>query len=483
MRIDIGLIIGVAAIAGLLYLYRLLSRWSQEFRRADSILEENQTPEAVGKLPRSPDFVISAPGAGIKPRPGTKDSVEAGRFKTGLKDLQALLVASKAAAAQPDKIKLKLPALNEATLQALNPELTIPRRTRQTIVLPDRIKAALGEAFVEAMVYPELDAPMYKPLADISSELFLPNLNLIEQNSITLLETNQKFIEAYMVGLNHEFARELLWREYPTDQRGSYFRQFWEVSSFFNSQNLDNEALKERLRDIPPLHRWLKSSKLGDHDHRELAGEKDEEVVLVIRGELLKKYPTAVIYAHRAEWQRKADGKIDNTKERRLMALSAAEEERPPRDKVKTPLYEAKVEPDIYFFGFDLTVKQAQGGTGENESDDPGWYFVIKERPGEPRFGLDLNKAPVLNVWNDLSWEDVLPGAPAVAHVQINQSFQLIEPPAEGSDAEALGRAQQHDEDKLVDWNPNTNAADLAYILYQVPVLIAVHAAEMLPKL
>ena len=35
-----------------------------------------------------------------------------------------------------------------------------------------------------------------------------------------------------MVGLNHEFARELLWREYPTDQRGSYFRQFWDVSGY-----------------------------------------------------------------------------------------------------------------------------------------------------------------------------------------------------------------------------------------------------------
>ena len=43
------------------------------------------------------------------------------------------------------------------------------------------------------------------------------------------METNQRFVEAYMVGLNYEFARKLLWREYPTDQRGSYFRQFWSV--------------------------------------------------------------------------------------------------------------------------------------------------------------------------------------------------------------------------------------------------------------
>ena len=51
--------------------------------------------------------------------------------------------------------------------------------------------------------------------------------------------------------------------------------------------------------------------------------------MLVIRGELLKRYPNAVIYAHRACWQRKDDGqptgqasvrprgRIDNTLERR----------------------------------------------------------------------------------------------------------------------------------------------------------------------
>ena len=56
-------------------------------------------------------------------------------------------------------------------------------------------------------------------------------------------------------------------------------------------------------------------------------------------------------------------------------------------------MFEAKVDPDIYFFGFDLTVEDVIGGTGENINDDPGWFFVIKERPGEPRFGLDSIKA------------------------------------------------------------------------------------------
>ena len=229
------------------------------------------------------------------------------------------------------------------------------------------------------MAYPEIDVPMYKPLVDISTELFLPNLNLIEQNSITLLETNQRFIESYMVGLNHEFARELLWREYPTDQRGSYFRQFWDPSGQLPVAGETPAQRRERLRDIPPMHLWSLGSDLGEHDHRELVpGTAEEEVVLVIRGELLKRYPTAVIYAHRAEWVRLGDGSIDPRAERILAPLVGAENADPPPAKVRMPLYEAKVDPDVYFFGFDLTAVAARGETGESPDDDPGWFFVIR---------------------------------------------------------------------------------------------------------
>jgi hypothetical protein len=40
----------------------------------------------------------------------------------------------------------------------------------------------------------------------------------------------------------------------------------------------------------------------------------------------------------------------------------------------------------------------------------------------------------------------------------------------------------QHLEDKQLRWNADTNAASIAYVLYQLPVLVAVHAAEMLPE-
>ena len=168
--------------------------------------------------------------------------------------------------------------------------------------IPPWIRDQIGEQFGEVMAYPKIDLPMYEPLKAISIELFLPNINLIPPNSITLIETNQKFIEAYMVGLNHEFARKLLWREYPTDQRGSYFRQFWDVRSHIDAEGLSGDPLKEKLYDIPELHRWAPDSSLGSHNNRAAPGQTGEQAVLVIRGELLKKYPTAVIYAQRAAW-------------------------------------------------------------------------------------------------------------------------------------------------------------------------------------
>ena len=243
----------------------------------------------------------------------------------------------------------------------------------------------------EVMVYPELDVPMYEPLKDLSSELFLPNIQLIENDTITLLETNQKFIEAYMVGLNHEMSRELLWREYPTDQRGSYFRQFWDASSFLVQGGGSEEETRERLRDITKLHTWRPNESLDDHDNREAHGDKEEELVLVIRGELFKKYPNAIIYAHRANWERVGDvptGAIDKSRPRRLRVLTAQEEASELRRYVKTPLYDAAVAPDIYFFGFDLTADRGAERCGSETAWRRRGGMVLRHQGAARRAAL-----------------------------------------------------------------------------------------------
>ena len=450
-----------------------------------------QSGSTVHDLPGVANFVIMPPGAAFTPTPGA-DSVEATRFKSALTLTFDAMQEGARVGLPPARAAADLDGVAADALAALNPVRTIPRRVMAGISVPPQIQQEIGDGFVEPMAYPVIDTPMFEPLKNLSPELFLPNINLIAPNSVTLLETNQSFIEAYMVGVNHEFARELLWREYPTDQRGSTFRQFWDVRSFFDV-NPDLPSLREKLRDIRPLHRWALDSVLGSHDNREEGSESEDELVLVIRGELLKRYPTAVIYAHRACWQRSDDGTagdmakhpcersgaIDNSRERRLAPLTESEEAAPPRTKVRTPMFEAKVDPDIYFLGFDLTVEAARGASGERPDDDPGWFFVIKERPGEPRFGLDSEAQPQRSVWNDLSWQDVQPAA-AGSFIEIRSAPETFPLAAPGPEDEE--KLTQHQDDRQVAWSRGMNSAELAYILFQAPVLVALHASEMLPK-
>jgi hypothetical protein len=472
-----SVVVALAVAAGAVALFVWIARQERQMAVADAVLPAGSSPKEIQQLPSFPDFEIRDPDPSapeLQPSTDRDDSPEARRVKEALQDTHRLVSVSATLGRPPIRMPISIAELADATFTAIDPEKSIPAFTLASLTIPPQLVAINSERFREAMAYPEIDIPMYKPLLDISTEHFLPNIDKIPQNTITLLETNQRFIESYMIGLNHEFARELLWREFPTDQRGSYFRQFWDPSGVIDREGLSKEELREKLRDIPPLHTWSRFSKLGDHDHRENPGENEEEVVLVIRGELLKKYPTAVIFAQKARWQLDANGKIDPTQERIL------ETEGPVEDRLRTPLYEAKVDPDIVFLGFDLTAKEAKGGTGRPNDTEPGWFFVIKERPGEPRFGLDIARDGQLNVWNDLAWPDVL-GDDDKGFLQIKSGGPTLTLTAPVL-PELQEKTEQYEEDKAFHWHSDTNAAELAYILYQVPVLVAVHGSEMLPN-
>lgn len=71
------------------------------------------------------------------------------------------------------------------------------------------------------MAHPKFTVPIAEELLARWPEWALPGISALPPDSVTLLETNPEFIAALLVGLNHEFNRELLWREFPTDQRGT----------------------------------------------------------------------------------------------------------------------------------------------------------------------------------------------------------------------------------------------------------------------
>jgi hypothetical protein len=262
-----------------------------------------------------------------------------------------------------------------------------------------------------------------------------------------------------MLWLNHEMGCERLWREFPTDLRGSYFRQFWDVGDVINRDAAKSPAqIEEELLDITKLHTWEDTSNLGEHGNRPLpaGGDSDESrLVLVVRGDLLRKYPTVVIYAQRAKWTRDELG-------RNIRELDDAD----PTETIKNPIFKAEINPDIRFLGFDLTQKVAKG-VPDPQAADPGWFFVLQERPGEPRFGLDdlSDDSPEIpSNWNELAWEHL-------------SNFDTLDVIDLNSNAPASGPMTDPPDNQFV-WGKN--AADMAYILYQVPVMVAFHAADML---
>jgi hypothetical protein len=270
---------------------------------------------------------------------------------------------------------------------------------------------------------------MYEALRDLSSDYLLPGLEHVPPNTATVLETNPVFIEAFMAGLSAEMARELLWREFPTDQRGTYFRQFWAAAN------------PSGRRQIQAIHEW--QNPLGKNAE---PAQGNASLVLLIRGELLRRYPGTVIYARQAvmSGSRRVPGPVE-----------------------KYPLFRGSLEPDVTFLGFDLSRDEVRGSAA-----DPGWFFVVQEQPSAPRFGLDkaagfADTIPKAAKWSDLTW----------GHLAADQAAfdALTHVPATGTlpDTSAISQPPG------VYWGQN--AAHLAYTTYQQPVRIAIHGSDMVP--
>src|SRR5688572_9035996 len=354
-------IVAAAAIAGAgAYMYVLSQKIKRNIAAAEALKPVNQSPAAVDAIPARPDFELlemtDVPTGRVTS--GSADNETSANFRVALKEYFEMTSAR--TPQPPLRPQFNLQHAHNSVMKTIAPLHSFPKRISPLLKIGDfkyheYLRRKNGDKTVEdelskVMAYPDIKTPMYEPLVDIDSELMVPNLKLIPPNTISLMKTNQRFIESYMMGLNHEFARELLWREYPTDQRGSVFRQFWDASGFVNRDNLSPEKFAELIRDIKPIHKWGKTSKLGKHNNREL-GDDESQVVLVIRGDLLKRYPNTVIYAQRAIPDKNGNNVI-------------REKDITPQQfdiELKFPLFKAEIDPDLRFFGFDLTVEKAKG--------------------------------------------------------------------------------------------------------------------------
>ncbi len=314
-----------------------------------------------------------------------------------------------------------------ATMERSNPSVVHPARlgTMLTIgghaITDVMVNPALVPGWVvpprfdRVMAFPQLELPAYTYLADYDRTRFCPGVDEVPPESITLLETNPRFIAGFMGGLNHETNQELLWRSYPTDGRGTPWRKFW--------KRTDNGP------DIFEIHTWGRRS-VGGRNRDDLPAQTSDplgNLVLLLRGDLLRRYPRTMAVAVRAATQHKPSAD--------------------PAD-LRTPVFAGQFDPDVSFFGFPLV--SADLTTGE------GWFFGLMEPVTEPRFGFDETvgrETASATSWNDVAWPDL--GVAAAGHLKAAQ-------------LSAMGLS------------PSVGQADgIAAALFQRPFKLLVHADHL----
>ena len=236
----------------------------------------------------------------------------------------------------------------ELVLAQMHPRVALARLARAVVATGDNVlpptAAGVPAIGVETvMMAPSFPQAMVEPLKELSQDLLLPGLASVKPESVLGLRTNRAFVDAYMLGINVEMGRELLWRGFPTDQQGTYFRNFW-----------GTDAGKPSATDIDDLRLRLDRT-LGATPLNAPA----DEFVLLLRSSLLRRYPNALIY------------------------LTPAEITDPPSPDVY-PSFNGAMDPDVAFFGFPLSSAAVVSG----------YYVVFQEHPTEPRFGLDDGQQP-----------------------------------------------------------------------------------------
>ena len=211
------------------------------------------------------------------------------------------------------------------------------------------------------LAYPIFPEPTYKYLKEFSEEFVIPGIGDIPMDSVSVFSTNPSFIESYLAGLNTEMGRELLWREYPTDQRGSYFRKFWD------SEVSMKDIVDDNFYDITPVHTW--TGELGSN----MRQGKDSLLIFTIKGRLMKLYPTTRICLWPAKLVSK--NKIDFDK-------SATFDNK----LILRPIMESFLNEDVLMVGFKIDPATALGNP---DNDQYGYFLTFIEDVEDLNFTME----------------------------------------------------------------------------------------------
>jgi hypothetical protein len=272
----------------------------------------------------------------------------------------------------------------------IDPALTLPARLASTVsvaqfsvnqatahvsaFLPKKTlvdhRFMIPKLLDRVMAWPHLRNAMYKDLAAYDKNAFMPGIDDLPQDLIMLVQVNQYFIDAFMAGANFEMNRELLWRAFPTDLRGTPFQRFWDRRRY----TLTGTVF---LNDMEPMHQWRRQP-LGERTDENMLDPN--RIALLVRGQLLRRYPNTAVYA----WKKRTTPQDpDPESVQHTMLLKDNNGNPPNKDAIQIPVFSGFIPPDVTFFGFDIDKEQAAD-----------WCFVLEEQMTEPRFGFDVPEIP-----------------------------------------------------------------------------------------
>jgi hypothetical protein len=202
------------------------------------------------------------------------------------------------------------------------------------------------------MAAPHFDRAMFAALHDYDRDWLIPGMDKIELTDfVTTLETNPEFTETFLIGLSDEMGASCY---------GAVTRPI-SVELISTASGM-RTATSWRNRSIDSTRRRCRTHLIGSGDAR---------VVLVARGEVIRRYPDLLFHALRTSHTGKggepvfADPKSDPA-------------------SVAPILFHHHLAPDILLVGFDLSPDEIRRTTPYR------WWFVLAQNPSAPAFGLDL---------------------------------------------------------------------------------------------
>ncbi|CAN5566532.1 hypothetical protein BH10ACT10_BH10ACT10_21300 [soil metagenome] len=220
-----------------------------------------------------------------------------------------------------------------------------------------------------------LDFPTWGLLKQYDKEWLLPGADSLDHDSVTALQTNPSFVDAFMVGINTQFMSEMRWRDLAVARTCTPLRMFWGQVDY---------TTHVRRADIEPLAEWAKAPAdlVGALSHQTVkphdGNPTGSRLVLTFRTDLFRRYPATLVYLVKPAPGDDVDTLLKAPPVLDMPVGTPDPEAWRAARKHLGPVFAGTLSPDLTFFTFDVTPSTL---------DD--YWLVLDEPPAELRFRND----------------------------------------------------------------------------------------------